>query len=81
MGTVVPRGETSETPDPVLERGQPDLVVIPRRDGYVKSASGCATSMVNLVLDRFVGPKWLTGFIPKHYLRLIQSRGYMGNFS
>jgi len=33
LAMVVPRGETSETPDPVLERGPPDLVVIPRRGG------------------------------------------------
>ena len=28
LDRVVPRGETSETPDPILQRGQPDLVVI-----------------------------------------------------
>jgi len=34
MGMVVPRGETSETPDPVLQRGPPDA--IPRRGGVCK---------------------------------------------
>ena len=34
MGMVVPRGETCETPDPVLQPGPPDLVVIPSR-GWV----------------------------------------------
>jgi len=27
LDRVVPRGETSETPDPILQRGPPDLVV------------------------------------------------------
>ena len=40
MGMVVPRGETSETPDPVLQRGPPDLVVIPRRGGVCKEQRG-----------------------------------------
>jgi len=33
LDMVVPRGETSETPNPVLQRGPSDLVVIPRRGG------------------------------------------------
>jgi len=33
LDMVVPRGETSETTNPVLQRGQSDLVVIPRRGG------------------------------------------------
>ena len=33
LAMVVPRGETSETPDPVLQRGPPDFVVIPHRGG------------------------------------------------
>ena len=30
---VVSRGETSETPDSIMKRGPPDLVIIPRRGG------------------------------------------------
>ena len=30
---VVPRGETGKTPDPILQRGPPDLVVISRQGG------------------------------------------------
>ena len=30
---VVPRGETGETPNPILQQGPPNLVVIPRRGG------------------------------------------------
>ena len=33
LDRVVPRGETSETPNPILQRRQPDLVVIPHRGG------------------------------------------------
>ena len=33
LAMVVPRGETGDTPDPILQRGPPDLVVIPRRGG------------------------------------------------
>jgi len=33
LAMVVPRGETSETPEPILQRGQTDQVVIPRRNG------------------------------------------------
>ena len=33
MDRVVPRGETSETPDPILQRGLPDLVVISHQGG------------------------------------------------
>jgi len=36
MVMVVPQGETSETPDPVLQRGLSDLVVIPRLGGICK---------------------------------------------
>ena len=35
IAMVVPRGETIESPDPVVQRGPPDLVVIPRR-GWVR---------------------------------------------
>jgi len=31
LDRVVPRGETSETPDPILQRGPPNLVVISHR--------------------------------------------------
>jgi len=30
---VIPRGKTGETPDPILQRGSPDLVIIPRWGG------------------------------------------------
>jgi len=33
LDMVIPRGETSETPYPILQRGPLDLVVIPRRGG------------------------------------------------
>jgi len=33
LDSVIPRGETSETPDPILQRGPPDLVVISHRGG------------------------------------------------
>ena len=33
LDRVVPRGETSETPDPIMQRGPPDLVVISHQGG------------------------------------------------
>jgi len=45
LDRVAPRGETSETPDPILQRGSSNLVVISIGEGYVKSTSGCAASI------------------------------------
>ena len=36
LDSVIPRGETNETPDPVLQQGPPDLVVISRPGGVCK---------------------------------------------
>ena len=36
LHSVIPRGETNETPDPVLQQGPPDLVVISRPGGLCK---------------------------------------------
>ena len=56
MGMVVPRGETSETPDPVLQRGPPDLVVGRVCEEHFRTRSGgsrCRTgSGVSLVSPR-----------------------------
>ena len=38
---VVPRGETSETPDPILQRGPPDLVVISHQGGVSEEPQHC----------------------------------------
>jgi len=45
LDRVVPRGETSERPDPILQRGPPDLVVISHWGGMCEEHSGCAASI------------------------------------
>ena len=45
LDRVVPRGETSERPDPILQRGPPDLVVISHWGGVCEEHSGCAASI------------------------------------
>jgi len=45
LDRVIPRGETSEKPNPILQRGPPDLVVISHWGGYVKSTSSCLVSI------------------------------------
>jgi len=82
LDSVVPRGETSETPDPILQRGPPDLVVISHQGGVCEEhlrlfGEHCPPfvhPLQILNLDRLPSPIFGTAWIRRLLRRCEQPR-------